>query len=85
MGLTEGIQKAYLATIIPAGAKATAFGIYSTAVGLAMLPASIMGGWLWDHVAPAATFYYGSATAALSALLFVAFSIAVRLTPKKSA
>jgi len=78
MGLTEGIQKAFLATIIPPDARATAFGIFSTAVGLAMLPASLIGGWLWDTVSPAATFYYGSATAALSALLFIMMIAALR-------
>lgn len=73
MGLTEGVQKAYFATIMPGEMKATAFGAYATAVGLAALPASLIGGWLWDHVAPAATFYFGSATAALSAMLFIMF------------
>jgi MFS family permease len=77
MGLTEGIQKAFLATIIPPDFKATAFGVYNTAVGLAMLPASLIGGWLWDHVSPAATFYYGAITASLSAVLFVIFIMIV--------
>jgi MFS family permease len=78
MGLTEGIQKAFLATIIPPDFKATAFGVYNTAVGLAMFPASLIGGWLWDHVSPAATFYYGSVTAGLSAVLFVVFIVTIR-------
>lgn len=78
MGLTEGIQKAFLATIIPSDFKATAFGVYNTAVGLAMLPASVIGGWLWDHISPSATFYFGAITAGLSALLFVVFIAVVR-------
>lgn len=78
MGLTEGIQKAFLATIIPTDFKATAFGVYNTAVGIAMFPASFIGGWLWDHVSPAATFYYGAITAAFSAILFVIFITMIR-------
>ncbi|MCI0470010.1 MAG: MFS transporter, partial [Nitrospirae bacterium] len=78
MGLTEGIQKAFLATIIPSGFKATAFGVYNTAVGLAMFPASLVGGWLWDHVSPSATFYFGAITAGLSAVLFIVFIAVVR-------
>uniref|UniRef100_A0A7C4RUH3 MFS transporter n=1 Tax=Desulfatirhabdium butyrativorans TaxID=340467 RepID=A0A7C4RUH3_9BACT len=70
MGLTEGIQKAYLSTIIPADFKATAFGLYNTVVGIATLPASFIGGWLWDHVSPSATFYFGAATAVTAAFLF---------------
>lgn len=71
MGLTEGIQKAYLSTILPADFKATAFGVYNTVVGIATLPASFIGGWLWDHVSPSATFYFGAATAVTAAFLFV--------------
>ncbi len=81
MGLTEGIQKAFLATIIPPDFKATAFGVYATAVGLATLPASIIGGLLWDRVSPAATFYFGAATATLSALLFMFLIVACRKLP----
>ncbi|MDA8414265.1 MAG: MFS transporter [Desulfobacteraceae bacterium] len=77
MGLTEGIQKAFLATIIPPDFKATAYGVYATAVGLATLPASLIAGLLWDRVSPAATFYFGAATATLSALLFIALIAAI--------
>jgi MFS family permease len=78
MGLTEGIQKAFLTTIIPQDFKATAFGVYNTVVGLAMLPASLIGGWLWDHISPSATFYFGAITAAASAILFIVFITVVR-------
>ena len=78
MGLTEGIQKAYLATIIPPDFKATAFGVYNAVAGLAMLPASLIGGWLWDNISPSATFYFGAVTGSLSALLFAIFIAAVK-------
>ena len=41
-------------------------------------PASFIGGWLWDHVSPSITFYFGAITAGLSAMLFIVFIIAVR-------
>lgn len=78
MGLTEGIQKAFLATIIPQDFKATAFGVYHTVVGLAMFPASLIGGWLWDNISPSATFYFGMITATISAVLFIIFAIIIR-------
>jgi len=78
MGLTEGIQKAFLATIIPQDFKATAFGVYTTAVGIAMFPASLIGGWLWDNISPSATFYFGAITATLSAILFIIFTVAIK-------
>lgn len=77
MGMTEGVQKAYLADIIPPDLKATAYGIYHTAVGIALFPASLVGGWLWDHVGPSATFYFGTATAVASAVLFAIFIVVV--------
>ena len=77
MGLTEGVQKAFLTTIIPPDFKATAFGIYNTATGLALFPASLAAGWLWDHFSPAAAFYYGAVTASLSALLFAIFMVSI--------
>jgi hypothetical protein len=43
--------------------------------GLALLPASIIAGLLWDHVSQAAAFYYGSITATISATLFIIFII----------
>ncbi|WP_035257015.1 MFS transporter [Desulfatirhabdium butyrativorans] len=70
MGLTEGIQKAYLTSIIPSEFKATAFGLYNTVVGIAAFPASFIAGWLWDHVSPSSTFYFGAGTAITAAILF---------------
>lgn len=79
MGLTEGIQKAFLATIIPPDFKATAFGVYNTVVGIAMFPASLIGGWLWDTISPSATFYFGSITAGMSAILFIVFIASIKM------
>ncbi len=71
MAMTEGVQKAFLASLVPSGFKATGFGLYNTLVGLAVLPASLVGGFLWDRLGPQATFLYGSATAWVAALLFL--------------
>jgi predicted MFS family arabinose efflux permease len=51
---------------------------HKTSVGIAMFPASVIGGWLWDHISPSATFYFGAITASLSAILFVVFIAVVR-------
>ena len=72
-GYDRGSQKAFIATIIPQEFKATGFGLHNTLVGLAVLPASLIGGLLWDRVGPPATFLYGAATAWLAALFFSGF------------
>ncbi|NTW54325.1 MAG: MFS transporter [Chlorobaculum sp.] len=71
MGLTEGIQKAFLATLVPDSLKGTAYGIYAGAVGIAALPSSVIAGLLWDRISPAATFWFGADMAAISAVLFL--------------
>ncbi len=84
MGLTEGIQKAFLSTLIPAEFKATAFGVYASAVGFATLPASLIGGMLWDWVSPAATFYFGAATAILSTIFFIVLIVSIKRASMKT-
>jgi MFS family permease len=81
MGLTEGIQKAFLATLTPEGLKGTAFGLYAGAVGFAALPSSLIAGVLWDKVSPAAAFWFGAATALLAAVLFAVFIAGMKLKP----
>ncbi len=69
-GISEGTQRAYLALLAPETRKATAFGLYHTATGLMLLPASIIGGVLWDSYGPGATFGYAGALAFLAAVVF---------------
>ena len=73
MGLTEGVQRAYVATLIPEKQKATGFGLYHMVVGIAILPASLMAGILWDHIGPAAPFWFGGGLATVASLLFIWF------------
>jgi MFS family permease len=81
MGLTEGVQKAFLASIIPPDFKATAFGMYSTAVGVATFPASLIGGVLWDRVSSSATFFFSAGVASVAALLFLILMVKDRKNP----
>ncbi len=68
---TEGIQKAHVTDLAPGEVRATAVGVFNALTGLAALPASLMAGWLWEHINPAAPFWLGAATAALAAILLV--------------
>ena len=73
VAMNEGVQRAYVATIIKPEIKATSYGVYHTVVGLAALPSGIIGGVLWQHIAPQALFYYGAAMSFLSCILFALF------------
>ena len=74
MGLTEGVQRAYLATLVPVDRTATGFGLYHMVVGTAILPASLIAGWMWDTLGPAAPFWFGAGMASLAAVLFAGLS-----------
>ncbi len=69
--LIEGTQRSLLADLVDPDRRGTAYGLYYGVVGLALLPASVVGGWLWDRFGPAATFGAGAALALLAAILFV--------------
>jgi len=47
-GLTEGVAKAYVADLVPAGARGRAFGLLGMTEGLLLIPSSFLTGWLWD-------------------------------------
>jgi MFS family permease len=67
--MTEGISRALIADLVPQELRATAMGAFATATGLALLPASLVAGLLWQWIDPQAPFLYGAALAALTALV----------------
>ena len=71
--LTEGSGKALVAELVPSATRGLAYGLYNAAVGVMALPASLIAGYLWARISPAAPFAFGAALAALSliALQFV--------------
>src|SRR5262249_40611912 len=48
-GLTEGVQNALVADLVPAERRGAAFGWYNLAVGIAALPASLLFRAVWDR------------------------------------
>jgi MFS family permease len=74
-GLTEGVEKAWVADMAPADARGTAFGIYNAALGFGGLAASLIFGAIWTRVSPQAAFLTGASLAlAASLLLYLMFS-----------
>jgi len=75
--LFEGASKAYIADLMPAEKRGTAYGLYSAAVGLTAFPASLIAGLLWQGLGawkgygPAAPFLFGGFLALLAALLMI--------------
>jgi MFS family permease len=77
--LTEGSAKALVADLVPDEKRGTAYGLYSAAIGLAALPASVIAGILWQGIGtwngfgPAAPFVFGMGMALLAGVLFYSF------------
>ena len=67
-GIVEGVVRAFVADLVPEEKRGTAYGLYHGVVGLTLLPASLIAGWLWDAVSPAAPFYLGAGLAFMAML-----------------
>ncbi|MBA4257303.1 MAG: MFS transporter [Polaromonas sp.] len=68
MGMTQGLLATMVAATAPADLRGTAFGLFNLVSGAALLVASVLAGWLWDHWGASATFYAGAAFSALALL-----------------
>jgi MFS family permease len=64
--LTEGSAKALVAELVPDASRGAAYGLYSAAIGVMALPASVIAGVLWTRISPAAPFAFGAALAAVA-------------------
>ncbi|MCA1649333.1 MAG: MFS transporter [Acidobacteria bacterium] len=73
-GLTEGVEKAWVADMAPASARGTAFGVYNAALGIGSLAASLLFGLIWTRVSPQAAFLTGAALALVATVLLAAIA-----------
>ena len=77
-GLSEGVAKAYVADLVPAERRGTAYGLYNAAIGVMVFPASAIAGLLWQGagswsgLGQSAPFYFGALMALLASLLLLA-------------
>ncbi len=70
-GLTEPVERAWVAALAPAGRSGSAFGFYHGAIGLVALPASLLFGLVYETVGPEAAFGLGSILAVSAAVLLL--------------
>jgi MFS family permease len=70
LGMSQGLILSIVADKVPAHLRGTAFGFLNLATGIALLPASLIAGWLWQSVGVWAPFILGSFFALLAAIIF---------------
>ena len=71
--MTAGVERALIAEISPRELKGTMLGLHSTISGIALLPASVICGFLWDSFGSTVPFVFGAAMAFVAALLLILF------------
>lgn len=69
LGMTQGVLLAMVADQVPEHLRGTAFGFLNLLVGVALLPASLLAGWLWQSVSSEAAFFAGSGFAVVAIVL----------------
>ncbi len=73
---TEGSAKAFIADLVPADRRGTAYGLYNAAIGLMAFPASAIAGLLWQGAfgwqgfGPSAPFFFGATLALVAGFMF---------------
>ena len=71
LGMTQGLLAALVADACPVKLRASAFGVFNFASGVALLVASLLAGFLWAAIGPAATFIAGAAFTVLGLSLLL--------------
>ena len=78
--MIAGVERAFVAEISPPELKGTMLGVHSTVAGIALLPASIIAGLLWDAFGAVAPFVFGAVLSLIAALILILF---MKTTPIK--
>ncbi len=71
-GLTEGSERALIASSVPGEERGRALGVYNLVSGIGLLAASIVAGQIWERVSAQAALLTGAALAFAAALLLAA-------------
>jgi len=64
--IVEGTGRAMVADLVPSDLRGTAYGYYHMIVGILLLPASLIAGFLWDKIGPPSPFLFGSIMAGIA-------------------
>ena len=68
-GLTEGVERAFVADLVGEENRGTAFGWFHLTVGIGALPASLIFGGIWQAFGPHVAFIMGACLAMIASLM----------------
>ena len=72
-GVVEGVARAFVADLVPKEKRGTAYGLYHGVIGLTLLPASLIAGWMWQTYNPATPFFFGAGLACAATIGMMVF------------
>jgi MFS family permease len=70
-GLTEGVEKALVADLVPEEKRGTAFGLYNLAFGITVFPASLWFGFIWKTYGATTSFLASAGISIIAAFLLL--------------
>ncbi|MEG2597576.1 MAG: MFS transporter, partial [Oscillospiraceae bacterium] len=83
--MISGAERAMIAEISPPHLKGTMLGLQSTIIGIALFPASVIAGFLWDAMGAQAPFLFGAALSLVAAVMLIILFNKNQKTAKKGA
>jgi MFS family permease len=81
-GLSQGVAGAYVADLVEPEYRATAYGVLNTCIGLALVPASVIFGAVWDRFGSRPAFFM---SAGMSVLALVVFLVSIGMKSGRKA
>ena len=83
MVLGRVIEKAMVADMVGEEKRGTAFGLYNLAFGIAVFPASLLFGLIWNQLGAPAAFIISSAISVVAALLLTTVKTGQKITAEQ--
>ena len=82
--MVAGVERAFVAEVAPPELKGTMLGLHSTVTGIALLPASVIAGLLWNRFGTMAPFLFGAFMSLLAVALLAFFMKSYLSTSRKT-
>ncbi|MFN0139672.1 MAG: MFS transporter [Pyrinomonadaceae bacterium] len=78
-GMTEGVEKAFVADMVPAHRRGTAYGLYNLAFGITVFPASLLFGLTWNNFGAPVAFIASACVSVLAMVLLTTVKTEAKL------
>ena len=71
--IITAVERAFISEIAHLEIRGTVLGLHSTLSGIALLPASVIAGFLWENFGVQMPFLFGASTAIIAAIIIILF------------